>query len=137
MIFANDLTVYICIDPSDTSEEQVNTFQEDVKRLNGTADSWGLKMNLKKTVALRFRRRFHSPPLYMLENRLIPMVSSQIDLGVIIDDTCKFHEHAQSAARKAGAIAHNLLKSTVCRSSDFIILLKTHIRPILEYASVV
>ena len=140
MIFADDLKVYTRIDPCDTSEEQANAFQEDVRRLNETADSWGLKMNLKKTVALRFRRRFHpvTPPLYMLGDRVIPVVSSQTDLGVIIDDTLKFHEHAQSAARKAGAIAHNLLKSTVCRSSDFMIyLLKAHIRPILEYASVV
>ena len=65
-------------------------------------------------------------------------MTSQTDLGIIVDDTLKFHEHAQNTTRKAGGVAHNLLKSTVCRSPVFMIyLLKTHIRPILEYASVV
>ena len=57
---------------------------------------------------------------------------------MVVDDTLKFHEHARTTARKAAAVAHNLLKDTVCRSPDFMVhLFKVHIRPILEYASVV
>ena len=41
MIFADDLKFYVCIDPSDTPEEQPNAFQEDVRRLNKIADSRG------------------------------------------------------------------------------------------------
>ena len=48
----------------------------------------------------------------------------------------KFHEHCASVAAKAAGVAHNFLKSTRCRSPDFMIhIRKTHIRPILEYAS--
>ena len=41
-----------------------------------------------------------------------------------------------SIAAKAGGVTHNFLKLTRCRSPDFMIhILKSHIRPILEYAS--
>ena len=50
----------------------------------------------------------------------------------------KFHGHVQSVAHKAGGLAENLLKSTVCRTPRFmLLLLTTHIRPILEYCSCV
>ena len=139
-IFADDLKVYTCIDPNADSEEKMSDFQHDVRRLHETASSWGLKMNLRKCAVLRFRRRFHPivAPAYTLEGNPIPVVASQTDLGIIIDDTLKFHEHARNAARKAGAVAQSLLKSTICRSPDFMLyLLKVHIRPVLEYASVV
>ena len=95
-IFADDLKVYTCIDPNADSEEQMSDFQHDVRRLHETASSWGLKMNLRKCAVLRFRRRFHPivAPAYTLEGNPIPVVASQTDLGIIIDDTLKFHEHA-------------------------------------------
>ena len=140
-IFADDLKVYTCIDPNADLEEQMSDFQHDMRRLHETASSWGLKMNLRKCAVLRFRRRFHPivAPAYTLEGNPIQWyLASQTDLGIIIDDTLKFHEHARTAARKAGAVAQSLLKSTVCRSPDFMLyLLKVHIRPVLEYASVV
>ena len=75
-------------------------------------------------------------PDYKLEGYAIPCKSVQVDLGVTIDTDLKFHEHARSTARKAGGIAHNFLKSTVCRSPDFMLrIFKSHIRPIIEYAS--
>ena len=139
-IFADDLKIYTCVDPCDTSGKQAAGFQCDVKRLHETAESWGLKMNLRKCAVLSFRRRFHPvcPPTYILGDCLIPAVSSQTDLGIIVDAALKFHEHARSTAQKAGAVAQNLLKSTVCRTPEFMMhLLRVHIRPIIEYASVV
>ena len=75
------------------------------------------------------------PPTYILGDCLIPAVSSQTDLGIIVD-ALKFHEHAHSTAQKAGAVTQNLLKSTVCRSPEFVMhLFRVHICPIIEYAS--
>lgn len=41
-------------------------------------------------------------------------------------------------ASKAGGVASNLLKSTLCRSHDFMTTIyTTHVRPVLEFSSVV
>ena len=137
-IFADDLKVYLCV-----SEPENNTtnFQEDIDLLQETAASWGLSMNLKKCAVMRFQRRYQDSlqrPNYYLNGGQLPWTHSHTDLGVTIDDNLKFHEHVRVAARKAGAVAHNFLKATVCREPDFMIhILVTHIRPVLEYASVV
>ena len=52
-------------------------------------------------------------------NNLIPDVSAYRDLGVIIDSDLKFHDHCTSSEEKAAGVAHNFLKSTRCRSPDF------------------
>ena len=50
----------------------------------------------------------------------------------------KFHHHIRSTVAKAAGVSNNLLKSTLCRSPNFMLkLLITHIRPILEFASCV
>ena len=77
-------------------------------------------------------------PSYILNGNQIPVQEKATDLGVIVDVSLKFHGHVQSVAHKAGGLAENLLKSTVCRTPRFmLLLLTTHIRPILEYCSCV
>ena len=50
----------------------------------------------------------------------------------------KFHDHIGSVVHKAFRLCHSFLKSTVCGSPEFmLLLLKTHIRPLMEYASCV
>ena len=136
-IFADDLKMYMCVSKSDID---IPRFQSDINLLHATATSWGLSMNFKKCAAMRFQRRFHAPlrPDYFLKDELLPWTHSHTDLGVTVDDNLRFHEQARVAARKAGGVAHNFLKATLCRDPDFMIhVLRTHIRPVLEYASVV
>ena len=138
-IFADDLKIYTCIDNTDI-DQGTKSLQSDINQLHQTSKSWGLSLNLKKCVALRFHRRSCTQvtPSYMLFGKQLPSEGSQMDLGVLIDNQLKFHEHTRSATRKAGAAAHSLLKGTVCREPDFMVhILKTHIRPVLEYASTV
>ena len=48
----------------------------------------------------------------------------------------KFHSHAHDVAQKAGSLAQNLLRSTVCLSPDFMVTLFTlHVCPIIDYFS--
>ena len=55
---------------------------------------------------------------------------------MLVDTDLKFHKHIRSAVHKAGRLAQDFLKSTVCRKPDFMLfLLTTHIRPIIEYCS--
>ena len=48
----------------------------------------------------------------------------------------RFHQHVRTIVGKAGGLMGNLLRSTVCRSPEFMLtLFVTHIRPIIEYCS--
>ena len=140
-IFADDLKLFACVSyhSSDvippSSPESV---QRDIDILHKTSLSWGLRMNRDKCAVLRFSRPFPDIvlPRYCLADQEITTTQSHVDLGVRVDTDLKFHSHIRETANKAGGIAQNLLKSTVCRSPDFMIFLwKTHIRPVLEYGS--
>ena len=141
-IFADDLKLFACVahDPTSCYPQSDVTLQIDIDVLFRTSLSWGLRMNKSKCAVLRFSRKFRnqSQPLYVLDGTPLPVHHSQRDLGVLVDDSLKFHEHVASVAHKAGGLCHNFIKSTVCRSRAFMLfLLKTHIRPVLEYASCV
>ena len=136
-IFADDLKIYTCIDNTDIINGTTD-LQSDINRLHSTAKSWGLHMNSRKCAALRFQRRSctQDRPIYTLDGQRLPNESAQMDLGVLIDNQLKFHEHSRNVTRKAGGVAHSFLKGTVCREPNFMVhILKVHIRPILEYAS--
>ena len=142
-IFADDLKIYACVEYPNSPEHAPSsstTIQRDIDILSSTAASWGLHMNVKKCTVLRFSR-FSSllgPPLFTLNGQPIPCVSSSTDLGVLDDTDLKFHGHVQKIAHKAGGLAHSFLRSTVCRSQQFMLfLLTTHIRPLVEYCSCV
>ena len=73
---------------------------------------------------------------YTLTDQTISVVTSHKDLGVTIDSSLRFHLHIRSIVNKASGLSANLLRSTLCRSPDFMVsLYKTHIRPLLEYSS--
>jgi len=97
-------------------------------------------MNTKKCAVIRFSmaRRDISPPTYLLNGQPIQSVDSHLGLGVVVDSDLKFHGHIRSVVHRAGGLAQSYLKSTVCRSPEFMLFLfKTHIRPIIEYCSCV
>ena len=140
-IFADDIKIYACVQYLSTTAHQVSPVadvQRDINILHQTAASWGLNMNSKKCAVLRFvgSRRNHPPPVYVLDGQHIPSVESHEDLGVTVDTDLKFHRHIQSVVHRAGGLAQNFLRSTVCRSPEFMLfLLTTHLRPIIEYCS--
>ena len=136
-IFADDLKIYAFIDQSKPNAESL--VQSDILTLTHTSESWGLKLNANKCAVLRFSRGSRSAsatPKDVLNGNLLPVLTSFRDLGVIVDTSLKFHEHVQSLSHKASGLCHNFLKSTVCRTPEFMLFLfKTHIRPLLDYCS--
>ena len=99
--------------------------------------SWGLSMNSSKCVVMRFNRRgICTSPQYTLNGTQLKIVSSHKDLEVVVDTDLKFHGHIRDVAHKAGRLALNLLRSTVCRSPVFMVTLFTsHVRPIIDDCS--
>lgn len=143
-IFADDLKIFMGIrDPisvTNTVSHDAARYQLDIDCLCRTAKSWGLDMNHKKCTVLRFKRKNHDvpAPTYHVDGIPLCVTRTQSDLGVVVDDSLKFHDHVQRTAHKAGGLAQNLLKCTVCRSREFMLqLLVTHIRPVIEYCSCV
>ena len=73
---------------------------------------------------------------YFLADSELTYAESARDLGVIVDNSLKYHMHIRSIVKKSSHLSSNLLKSALCRSPDFMVtILKTYLRPILEYCS--
>lgn len=138
-IFADDLKLYACVKHvPGTTVSSSSLIQNDIDTLHATAASWCLKINPSKCAVLRFARPRASlpPPVYFLDGQQIPHVETYCDLGVVVDQQLKFHDHIRTVVQKASGLSHSFLKSTVCRSPQFMMFLYTsHIRPIIEYCS--
>ena len=133
VIFADDLKIYLGR-PTDSCPG----LQPNIDVLHQLASDWGLQFNASKCVNLRFQRG-PSPSYesrFFLDGDPIAVTPAHKDLGVTVDSALKFHKHIELTAAKAGGTAVNLLKSTVCRSPEFMLtILTAHLRPLLEYAS--
>ena len=139
-IFADDLKLYACVNPSlsGACPGTAQSIQADINTLHGTSESWGLTLNREKCAVLRFTRNSREPvpPEYFLDGSPLPICKTHGDLGLLVEDKLKFHDHVSSVAHKAYGLCQSFLKSTVCRTPDFMMfLLTTHIRPLMEYAS--
>ena len=146
MIFADDLKIYLpyCSSSPLTLALGVSSCQHDIDNVSLVAESWGLSLNKEKCALLRFHRgsvdwqHIGTLSSYYLHNHCIAAVASARDLGVLVDSTLRFHLHIRATVNRASGLAANLLRSTLCRSQPFMITMyKTHIRPLLEYASCV
>ena len=128
-IFADDLKIYL-------DARYPSSLARDAALIHSTALSWGLSLNLDKCICLSFGgSHSRDAPLYTIGGICLPVVSSAVDLGILVDTSLRFHEHIRGVVRKAAGLAANLLRSTVCREPEFMtVLYTTHIRPLLEYA---
>ena len=145
-IFADDLKIHASFSRHQHSPflpcSTLPQIQADIDVLFATARSWGLQMNRSKCTVIRFyplrTQNPPPPPYYLLDEQPIPTSNSCVDLGVKVDVTLRFHAHIRDVANKAGGLAQNFLKCTVCRTPEFMLFLwKTHIRPIIDYCSVI
>ena len=79
-----------------------------------------------------------SLPVYNVAGADLSVVESSRDLGVLVDSSLRFHAHIRQIVAKAWGLANNLLRSTLCRSDEFMRnVFIAHIRPLLEFSSLV
>ena len=99
-------------------------------------------MNASKCAVMRFSSRTSMLPFsglspYMINSQPITFTSTHPDLGVTVDRELRFHPHIHKLAGSIGGLMTNLLSATINRDKDFMMKLYfTHIRPKLEYGSV-
>ena len=108
--------------------------------VNCRSSSWNLTLNPDKCVVMRFGADVAAEggSGYYLNGVELELVKTHRDLGVIVDNTLKFHGHVNSVVGKAAGLANQLLRATVCREESFMVtLFVSHIRPLLDYCSTV
>ena len=130
----------ICINyksPADNTEAE--SLQSDLDHVYSAAASWNLFLNPEKCVVVRFGDRAgRSNREYSINGNILHLKDNYKDLGIIVDNSLKFHLHIRSVVQKVGGTMSNLLKCTVCRSASFMVALyMSHIRPIMDYGSCV
>ena len=141
MAFADDFKLcsfQVIRDSSGTIDGPVD-LQHDLNSILERSSSWNMKPNPKKCVSMRFGKTSDAVILdrkYFISGEEVKFVSSCKDLGITVDKSLKFHVHVGVVVGRAGAMMGELLRSTVCRSKEFMIVLYvSHIRPILDYCS--
>ena len=136
LLFADDLK--LCLTGGSKSGR---VLQDDINLLYDRSQSWGLSFSIQKCACLSFcRLRFDAPQRsqYYLGGDPIPNVDDFRDLGIRIDSSLKFHLHIGEIVKRANGVSYGILKGTACRSPSFMReVFITHIRPILEWGSVV
>jgi hypothetical protein len=143
-IFADDLKLYLRVshDSLFNMALDVSRCQRDIDEICSVSDSWGLKLNAEKCVVLRFQRGVVAwdcvRPLdaYRIGGSDLKFVQCHKDLGVSVDVSLRFHVHIRMSVNRAAALSANLLKTTLCRSAEFMMqLFISHIRPLIDFAS--
>ena len=136
LLFAKDLN--LCFNGGSKS---CRVLQDDINLLYDRSQSWGLSFSIQKFACLSFSQlRFDGlqQSQYYLGGDAIPNVDDFRDLGIRIVSSLKFHLHIGEIVKRACGVSHGILKGTACRSPSFMReVFITHIRPLLEWGSVV
>ena len=130
--FADDFMLGLSV--SDESEADL---QRDLESIVSRARSWNMNVNPEKCVSMRFGSRTSGrAAAYRIGGIELETVLSYKDLGIRVDSSLRFHSHIDAVVCKAGGLMCELLRSTVCRSVEFMLtLFASHIRPIIDYCS--
>ena len=137
-LFTDDTKLYLSFDVEDCASAVLRG-QSNIDKLVAAGESLGLEMNVSKCVCVHFFRKSLGSssfqlPHYTINDSPIRVVTSHKDLGVLVDDTLKFHPHINNVVCFANNLTTNILSSTLCRESEFVLnIYLFHIRPLLEY----
>ena len=130
-LFADDCKLYGAID-----NEEDRKLQADLANLEQWSKDWQLPFNATKCKVMHFGRR-NPQNSFTMNGHTLESTTQEKDLGVIIDDTLKFHVHTAAAAKKANQVLGIIKKSYVTRDADTIsTLYKAMVRSLLEYGNV-
>ena len=130
-IFADDTKVYRpLITPADTL-----ILQNDIANLLEWSKTWQLSFNESKCKILHLGTTNQKQDYYMNGTTLESMEKER-DLGIIIDNRLKFHEHAAATISKANQILAVIKKTFISLDSLTLPLLyKSLVRPHIEYGN--
>ena len=131
-LFADDCKLYNTI--KTVADEELQT---DLANLEDWSNAWQLPFNATKCKVMHFGRG-NPRQTYKMNGHTLEATTQEKDLGVIIDDTLKFHVHTAAAVKKANQVLGIIKKSYCTRDADTMsTLYKAMVRPLLEYGNVI
>lgn len=131
-LFADDCKLY-----GKVSANGENLVQTDLAFLEEWSRVWQLPFNAKKCKAMHFG---HNNPkrTYTLNGQVLDPITSEKDLGVMVDDKLKFHVHTAAATKKANQVLGVIKRTYKTRDKETITTLyKSMVRPHLEYGNAI
>ncbi len=132
-IFADDTNVYNCV----KDNKGVKELQSDIDNMAESGNKWQLPFNTGKCKSLHSGRT-NSRHVYSLNSYNLDQVHQEKDLGVIVDDQLKFHNHASAAVNKSNQILAIVKKSFMHLDMVTVQLLyRSIILPHLEYGNLI
>ena len=126
-LFADDCKLYGIVEA--TGE---NFVQTDLTSLEEWSKVWQLPFNAKKCKVMHFG--YNNPNRsYILNGLALDPVTSEKDLGVMVDNKLKFHVHAAAATKKANQMLGVIKRTYVTRdATTMATLYKSMVRPHME-----
>ena len=130
-LFADDAKMYRRV----SSDEDRVILQHDISSLETWASVWQLPFNRSQCKVMHLGST--NPAFrYQMDQTDLAVVKKEKDLGVLIDDTLKFHQQTAAAVGRANKILGLIKRAFISLEADTLpILFKTMVRPHLEYAN--
>ena len=133
MVYADDIVLFKPI----TTDLDLTTFQNDIVSVDSWAKANSLKLNVTKTKAIIFSRKYHTPTFCLsLNGSSIPIVTSLKFLGVTLSNNLSWCEHINNiclrSKRQLGLIhRHFHAAPRVARERLYV----STVLPYLDYCS--
>ena len=99
LMFADDTKLFHRLQRNNSTYDIIN-LQQDIDSLVKWSNEWQLPFNVSKCKSLHLGRS-NPNHIYRIQNRIVDQVTEEKDLGVIINNQMKFHQHTSIAASKA------------------------------------
>ncbi len=131
-LFADDTKIFRVI----KSEEDQETLQNDLDKLNEWSEKWLLKFHPAKCKHMHIGRQMTNQPVYSLSSTNLESTKKEKDIGVFFDENLDFDSHIAEKSKKATQM-FALLRRTFhfLNEETFLPLYKTLVRVHLDFAS--
>ena len=131
-LFADDCKLF-----GNVKVDEENTVQHDLTNLVDWSKRWQQPFNAKKCKVMHLGRN-NPNHAYQMNGHTLENISSEKDLGVLIDDALKFHLQTAAATKKANQVL-GVIKRTYQTRDTFTMstLYKSMVRPHLEYGNLI
>jgi hypothetical protein len=132
--FADDTKIYAIYKPEQAFEATRN-LQQALSAVFSWCTNWLMEVNIKKTTTMYFGKQ-NLRSTYTLHNQPLNQATQTRDLGIIITESGNVSEHCKAVATRARRLTGIMLRTFRSRKQSVILpILKSIIRPVVEYAS--
>ena len=107
--YADDAKLYRSI----SNSTDIQLLQKDVDSLYHWSSNWLLNFSISKCKAMHVGNCHFDDYSYLMNNQPLPTVCQEKDLGVLVDNELKFHQHTASVVAKANRLLAIINKSFI------------------------